>query len=521
MADQINIGWAKRSLAPAYPVPIQGQFYLRVSLGTYTPVYASCLLLENGEDLVAFVSCDMVSVNPDVLLKVQALLRAEIPGFPADKLIVNATHTHAGPGSTDVGDYPCKTEMTSGEELRVFLARQIADAVKEAWEKRAPGSIAYGYGFATTGHSRRVVYLEDIGKKYPSSSGITVNGFAKMYGKTNDPLFASYEAGTESFINLLYAFDASGKLSAAVVNVPCPAQTNENAWELHAGFWHQVREKLAAKYGDICVVGQTAAAGDLSPRQLHYLEAEYRRYRLKYPEEIARFMADPMKRPHPADEPPPPAADVREADKKDCLEIMRAEDIANRIVAAFDEVLSWAGKEKFTAPKLKHEVRTVKLARRMFPKDMMEAEKANLEALMKEHFLTEGEAWAMLRANSTLASRRFRCGGVVKRYEQQESEPEILSDIHAVRIGDIAFTTCRFELFMDFMHRIQARSPFVQTFVVELTTGPNGCGSYLATERAEKNKGYSASPYCNQVSYEGGQQLVEESLKILEELKDK
>lgn len=514
MADRINIGWAKRSLAPVYPVPIPGQFYQRVSLGDYTPVYASCLLLENGEDLVAFVSCDMVNVEPDVLLKAQALLRAEIPGFPAEKLIVNATHTHAGPGSSDVDDYPRKVEMKSGEEVRIFLARQIADAVKEAWEKRAPGSIAYGYGFATTGHSRRTVYLEDIGKKFPAKSGIAVNGFAKMYGNTNDPLFASYEAGTDSFINLLYAFDASGKLSAAVINVPCPAQTNGHAWELQASFWHPVREKLTEKYGDICIVGQCAAAGDLAPWQLHYLEAEKRRYKLKYPEKIAQYMANPMKR-------PPLPEDVQEENEKACLECMRAEDIADRIVAAFDEVLSWAGKEKIAAPELKHEVRTVNLARRMFPKDMMEAEKANLEALMKEQYVTDGDPWTMLRDNSRLSSRRNRCQGVIKRYEIQDSEPEILSDIHAVRIGDIAFTTCRFELFIDYMHRIQARSPFIQTFIVQLTTGPNGSGSYLATERAEKNKGYSASPYCNQVSYQGGQQLVEESLKILEELKNK
>ena len=72
---------------------------------------------------------------------------------------------------------------------------------------------------------------------------------------------------------------------------------------------------------------------------------------------------------------------------------------------------------------------------------------------------------------------------------------------------------------MDYQHRIQARSPFEQTFIVQLVTGPNGCGSYLATERGEANKGYSASPYCNQVSPKGGQQLVEETLKALEGMK--
>ena len=70
---------------------------------------------------------------------------------------------------------------------------------------------------------------------------------------------------------------------------------------------------------------------------------------------------------------------------------------------------------------------------------------------------------------------------------------------------------------MDYMHRIQARSPFIQTFVVQLA-GDEGA-SYLATERATNNNGYSASIFDNQVSYIGGGELVEETLNMLEELK--
>ena len=515
-AGNLKIGWGKRSIAMPGPVPITGQFYLRVSQGQFTPILAQALVLENGSDAVIFVSCDVVSVNPKVLLKVQEILRKEIPGFPAEKLIINATHTHAGPSTGDISTaYTNKMKIVPSAEVQQFISRQIADAVKEAWEKRAPGSVAYGYGFATVGHSRRVVYLEDIGKKYQTASGTAVNGFAKMYGKTNDPLFASYEAGTDSFINLLYTFDASGRLSGAVINVPCPSQTNESAWALHASFWHNVREKLQAKYGDIGIIGQSAAAGDLSPRQLHYRDAEKRRYKLKYADKIAAYVRNPMPRYRKAGAPPvkvPP-------DSSEVTELMRAEDIANRIVAAFDEVLSWAGKEKFSSPVLKHQVRQVKLEKRLFPKTLVDEEQRKYDAVMKEPFRTDGDPMAVLTHNSKLTSRRNRLRGIVARYELQKKEPELATEVHAVRIGGIAFVTCRFELFMDYMHRIQARSPFEQTFLVQLTADPGGSGSYLATERAVKNKGYSASPYCNQVSYKGGQQLVEESLKMLEQLK--
>ena len=91
-----------------------------------------------------------------------------------------------------------------------------------------------------------------------------------------------------------------------------------------------------------------------------------------------------------------------------------------------------------------------------------------------------------------------------------------------LKIGDIAFATNPFELYTDYQHRIQARSPFTQTFIVQLTasdvdTAP-GTG-YLPTARAAANKGYSAIMFSCNVSPEGGKELVEETLKELNKIK--
>ena len=63
--DHLKIGWGKRSIASDKPVPITGQFYLRVSQGVFTPVIASALAMEKGKDAAIFVSVDMVSVHFD------------------------------------------------------------------------------------------------------------------------------------------------------------------------------------------------------------------------------------------------------------------------------------------------------------------------------------------------------------------------------------------------------------------------------------------------------------------------
>jgi len=89
---------------------------------------------------------------------------------------------------------------------------------------------------------------------------------------------------------------------------------------------------------------------------------------------------------------------------------------------------------------------------------------------------------------------------------------------HVVQIGDVGFATMRFELYQDFMHRLQARSPFIQTFVVQLC-GDEG-GNYLATKRAVAAKGYSASMFCNKVSANGGHQWVENCLQLFAQMKE-
>ena len=507
----IKIGWGKRSIAREGNVFIPGQMAARFSLGIYTPVIASALALENNGDAAVFVSVDMVSIRPDLVRRVRELAAKEIKDFPAEKIVINATHTHAGPGDRDLPEFPGDTGILHGSEMRAYLARQIVDAVKQAWENRKPGKIAYGYGFAVTGHSRRVVYLDDIGKRAGHQPGVAVNGHAKMYGRTDDPMFDGYEAGMDAFINLLYTFDENDKLTGAVINVPCPSQTSESVWVLHASFWHNVREKLAAKYGDIGVIAQAAAAGDLSPRQLHYLEAEKRRYALKYKDKIEAYMKSPI--------PAPGRQPGAVPDIKEVVEFMRAEDIASRIVTAFDEVLSWAEKDKCADPVLKHEIRTVELAARMFPAEVAAEERENYKKFCEQKFITEGDPINMVIKNSKLAIVRSRTKGVIDRFENQDKVKTHKAQIHAVRIGDVAFCTSRFELFIDFMHRIQGRSPFIQTFIIQLVGDENSGGNYLATERAIKNKGYSASPYCNSVSPEGGQQLVERTLEMLKEMK--
>ncbi|NLF85044.1 MAG: hypothetical protein GX571_02925 [Lentisphaerae bacterium] len=495
--QRLKIGWASRDISTDQPVDIPGQFHIRVSKGVLDPITATALVIDNGEDLLIFVSADLVCIRAYLVEEVRARVKAQEPRIPVDRIVINATHTHDGAG------YFCKAiagmaspdqvphegiEIASSDDYRAFLSGAIADAICEAYANRRPGGIAYGYGFAAVGHSRREVFFDDLSKR-PNSAGrpgMMVDGHARMYGPTHDPMFSHYEAGMDPFVNLLYTFNARGKLTGAIVNVPAPSQCSEMRETLSADYWHDVRQTVRAKHGDIFILPQCAAAGDLSPRIQHYYAAQQRRFALKYG-----------------------------ADPKGALDLAQRRDIAERIAAAFDEVFGWARREIHTALPIRHEVATINLSRRLITDEEAANEARELRALEAEPFKHDGTPEQQLRHNSILVARRNRCRGVLARAEAQKTQPTCPVELHVVRLGNLAFATNPFELYMDYMHRIQARSPFEQTFIVQLAGGSSDTAGYLATERGVWGGGYSASLYCNQVSPQGGQELVEETLKRL------
>lgn len=505
--NELKIGWAQRDITTLEPINLPGQFFMRISQGVIDPVTTTALVIDNGEDCAIFVSADVVILRGGILDKVRARVSALEPAIPIMKIVISATHTHTGPTTYgDAVDWRGGNVMKTASEVphdgveifsaaayQRFFVEQIADAIVEAWTKRAPGGIAYGYGYAVVSHSRRVVYFDDLSQRpgviHNSRHGL--NGHAAMYGNTNDPMFSHYEGGADPFINLLYTFDPAGNLTGAIVNVPCPAQNSEMERRLSASYWHEAREAIRAKHGNIFILSQCAAGGDQAPRLLHYRQAAARRLALKYGEE----------------------------NPKNVAEYAQRRDIGERIEAAFTEALSWARKDIQTALPIRHVVETVELSKRFVTPEECEAARRELAQLEAEPFQTDGDPIERLDTNSTLVAGRSRCARLIERFETQEAEPKLPMEMHVLRIGDVAFATNRFELYIDFQHRIQARSPFIQTFIVQLAAVPGDeGGTYLATERGAWGRGYSASPYCNEVSPQGGQELVEATLKTLNTL---
>ncbi len=401
------------------------------------------------------VALDFVTIPFEIQRDLRARLGARLPGFDTNMLVLAATHTHTGPTPNQerFNDYG---EAMQPKEYVPFMLDRLTDAVAKAWEGRKPGAVAWGLGHAVVGHNRRVVYAD---------------GRAVMYGKINTPDFRGLEGWEDHAVDVLCFTDSEKRLIAAALAVPCPSQTVEGLYEVSADYWHHVRERLKAKYGEeLVVLGFCGPAGDQVPRPMLRGAAEARMERLR--------------------------------------KLSRKQELGRRIAAAFDDTWEVIRSDLRTDVPFAHRVERFQVPGRKLTDQEYEEAKKGYESYAKRD-----------EKNSEVYSRKRWYKRTLDRYEaQQKSEPVNKLEIHVLRVGDLALATNPFELFVDYAMRIHGRSPAGQTMLVQLASPADVTHSYLPSERAVKGGGYSAVPQSTPVGPEGGQIFVEKTLDAIRAL---
>jgi len=459
-AAELWVGAAEVSITPDRPVSLAGQFQQRISKKVKSPCMANVLALEarEGDKPVGqaiLVVLDVVSIPFEIQCDLRARLGARLAGFDTNMLFLAATHTHTGPtlNQDRFNDYG---NAMQPKEYVPFMLDRLTDTVAKAWEGRKPGAVAWGLGHAVVGHNRRVVYAD---------------GTAVMYGKADRPDFRGLEGWEDHAVDVLCFTDAEKRLIAAALAVPCPSQTVEGLHEVSADYWHHVRERLKAKYGEgLVVLGFCGPAGDQVPRPMLRGAAEARMERLR--------------------------------------KLSRKQELGRRIAAAFDETWEVIRSDLRTDVPFAHRVERFQVPGRKLTDQEYEEAKKGYESYAKRD-----------EKEPAVYSRKRWYKRTLDRYEaQQKSDPVNTLEIHVLRVGDLALATNPFELFADYAMRMHGRSPAGQTMLVQLASPADVTHSYLPSERAVKGGGYSAVPQSTPVGPEGGQILVERTLDTIRTL---
>ncbi len=494
--NKIKIGWSEVSIVPeGRRVILDGQFYERISGEVETPISVTALALECGDDHMIFVSCDL-SATSSVFLN---MVRDRLPddcGFDKSKIMINAIHTHTSMGYANIADslggrsldilkklkperveyvplaHDESSNIIRGEEAREFLIERIVRAVTEAWSNRSEGAYAFGFGRAAVGLCRRVCYDD---------------GSAKMWGKTNDANFTELESGNDSGIELMFTYDTDKKLTGVVANVACPAQVLQHQNFISSDYMGKVKGLIREKYGDdVNFLGLISPAGDMCPIDL------------------IRWVPSPVCKNDPnipQDKAIERRADPSMFDIKGCEKA--AKRIANEIFWALDDVTEYV-----TETTLTHKNLTVDMPLRRVT--IEEYEKA--KKTINDFFATYGDT-INFKDNANLLIH----SGTIIRYNLQQRINVYPVEVHIMRLGDVAFATNPYELFLNYGNQIRARSKAKQTFLVQLCCG---CYGYLPTEEAEKGSHYSAFVGSGHSGHVGGELLVRKTLQEINALFD-
>jgi hypothetical protein len=474
--NRLMIGWAEAEITPDKPVFMAGMFHARLSEGVLDPITVTALALQSGQEQAVFVSCDVVTIPDELRDAVRDHLQGQADMDPM-KVILHATHTHSGPeirvpsaiaGHTSVGGTGVELDGMAIEDYTAFAAKRIADAIVRAWKAKAPGAIGFGLGYAVIGRNRRWVGADGMVTKYNLQPSVCDH-------------FRHIEGYEDHSVHVIAVYDSRSQMTGLVINVPCPSQLSESEFSLSSDWWHEVRLELRLRFGEpLFLLPQCSAAGDLCPFPLYEQEANARMLELK-----------------------------GQTDRQ---------EIALRIADAVSEIVPSIGKRIDYAPALRHAVKTIELpATRLSEEDVesarreTEAWKAVYEQEMQrlaEHpELMQKPRWYV---TATDAYRRMRWNqNVIHRFEHQKANATLPAELHMVQLGQVGFAANPFELYLDYGVQIKARSPAIQTFVVQLAGG----GTYLPSPRSVSGGGYGSIPASNPVGPEGGQMLVDQTIE--------
>ena len=462
--QQLYVGCAEVSITPKEPVALEGSFTLRISDGVHSPIQASVLAIGTGssksiKDLSIIVSADLVHIPNVITNKLRQRVSQIIPDLDVSKIFICATHTHQAPVVMS-DNFVLPKEIMSVDEYINFFVERVSSAVLEACNDIQQGSYAWGLGQAQVAYNRRDASFDFTAQVYGGVS-------AKNYRGPEGPEYQG--------IPVIYFFDNKGKLMGAAINVWSPSQEYFGGNKISADFWHPVRKILKKEWGDdFVVIAWCGAAGDQGPVRRFQTEAENRMMKLRGLDSWV-------------------------------------DEFGRRISESVLDTYSLVKNERKSKIFFSHEAETIPLPGWLLSDDEIKEIKGWMNAYQKELDEDPSKAYRLARPISWRKQTLER-----QKLFKNSTEGFYPSEIHVLRIGDVAVCTNQFELYTEYGLRILGRSDASMTCVVQLA----GPAHYLSTAIGIKNGGYGSRPESCAVASEAGDVLVDVTVDKINKLFD-
>jgi hypothetical protein len=455
-------GAAMSNITPPLGEGIVGNFEVPPATYVHDELHARCLALDDGATRLIFVVVDSVSVNREVFDEAKRRLH-EATNVPVAHMMMSATHTHSATSARGSNALMMRggtgdANPLSLDNYQAFLARRIADGGQRALKNLAPARIGWGAGRVPQHVFNRRWLLQD-GKT-------VINPFGEQ-----DRALMNPGSGRKDLAR------PAGPVNPEVCFVSIES-TQGRPIALLANYW-------------LHYVGGVP---------LGHISADY----------FAVF-ADRVQQLLGADRQDPPFVGL--------LANGPCGDVNNINVAA-PSATKYGPYEKLrlVAGELAEEVIRARATIRHH--DWIELKAAQAELELKTRRPTPE---LVARAKQVLA--RPATISPIHRHEKAYAERTITAagwpdSLHVIlqtfRLGDLGIAAIPFEAFTETGLEIKAKSPFKNTFTIELANGGYG---YLPTPEQHAVGGYETWLGTNRVEKEASQKIVTTLLGLFEQVK--
>ncbi len=445
-------------------ISLLGQMHERITEEIHDGIFVTAMLIESDKARTLWIAADALGMTARASYECYLAAKSIIPDLEEKEFVTSATHIHTGV-SFEAYNPLTATETESEDvvqsaECRKLLADAVKKAVFKAKESLEESRMEIAVSRIQTGVCRRMEYRD---------------GSAVMYGSTARDDFLKAESRDGGPMQLIYIYGEKDNLKGVVANLPCTAQCDEQAYYVTADYWGVVREDVHKSLGqDVIVLPLCRGAGDLTPH--HYID---------------RF---------------PPKADKNiSGGRKSALKMGKR--IAREIVYCKEETVKEYSGNVHHAQAMKEitlPAHTVTKEEYEWAKDF--EEKYNSD----ETYKGDGSVFCTGNRRFNHLNSHYK----IHKYENSNNK-EIKTRIYATLVGDIAFITSPFELFIEYADRIRMALPEWVVYDVELCYERLG---YLPTERANKGGSYSTFTFNGDCPPEAGEILVRESIELIKSI---
>ncbi len=454
-------GAATSNITPPLGELIVGGFQPFPATNVHDELHARCLVLDDGKTKLAFAICDNVGIAVEVFDLAKQQLQ-ETTGLPPSHMLLASTHTHSATTARGPSKASRENELT---DYQKFLARRISDGVRRAMANLQPARIAWGKIDEPSEVFNRRWFVKDASLLANPFGGIDQ---VRMNPPAGSAALDRPAGPTDPQISFISVQSPAGKPIALLANYSLHyvggVRSSDISADYFAYFAKFIAQKLGATDQSPPFVGilSNGTSGDVN--NINFAHPSGRKYQsYEKMQEVA-------------------------------------EKVASRVFEVHQQL-----KFQDWVP-LGAEATFLPLNVRQPTPEML------------EHFTTLATSDSN-SATSEPGPKKF------SRDEMYADRIALLKDaprqidipLQAFRIGDLGIAAIPFEVFTETGLELKDRSPFAQTFTIELANGSFG---YLPTPEQHRLGGYETWLGTNFVQLDATTKIVDKLLELFADLQN-